>query len=96
MIREIAVLTIDPAEAEEFEKTYLEVAPVLRRQPGYIHDELLRVVEHDNEYILIVKWESVQAHKAFIDSDEFALLAEPWGLFQKKAEVRHCRTVSEG
>jgi len=95
MIKEIAVISIDPAEAEAFEKTYLEVAPVLRRQPGYLYDELLRADENDREYILIVHWDTVQDHKDFMASKDFALLADPWGPFQKKVELRHGRIVAQ-
>ncbi|TFG62346.1 MAG: antibiotic biosynthesis monooxygenase [Spirochaetales bacterium] len=94
MIKEIALLTIDPAKSDSFEKTFLEVAPVLRRQPGYLYDEFLRVVENDCEYILIVHWENVESHKAFVESDDFKLLAGPWGPFQKEAAVRHCRLIA--
>jgi heme-degrading monooxygenase HmoA len=93
MVKEVSVLTIDPKDAAAFERVFVEVAPVLRRQPGYLHDELLRVVENDFEYVLVIHWESVEAHKAFIGSSDFGLLARPWGPFQKQAVVRHCRPV---
>jgi heme-degrading monooxygenase HmoA len=94
MVKEVAIISIDPKEAKNFERIYVEVAPVIRRQPGFIHDELLRVVENDSEYALIIQWESVEAHKAFVASKEFPLVSETWGPLQKQVAVRHCRPVS--
>lgn len=89
MVKEVAFITIDPAEAEDFIRTYHEVAPVLRKQPGYIGDELLSVVEDESEYILIVQWETVEDHVTFTESADFKFLAEPWGPMQKEVMVRH-------
>jgi heme-degrading monooxygenase HmoA len=94
MVKEITLITVDPKEAGDFEKTFMEITPVIRRQPGYLYDELLRVVENDCEYMLVIHWESVESHKAFVDSDEFELVAGPWGPFQKKAVVKHCRLIT--
>jgi len=35
----------------------------------------------------------VEAHRALTDSEDFALLAGPWGPMAKEAVVRHCRRV---
>jgi heme-degrading monooxygenase HmoA len=94
MIKEVSVLTIDPETAEEFERIYKEIAPVLRRQPGYGGDELLKVVENSNEYILIIQWESVEAHTRFIEAEDFAVFAERWGPLQQQALVRHGETIA--
>jgi heme-degrading monooxygenase HmoA len=94
MVKEVALISIDPAEAEAFEKTFVEIAPVIRRQPGYIFDELLRVVENQSEYVLIIHWECVKSHKDFIDSKEFPLVSGTWGPFQKEVVVRHCRLIA--
>lgn len=89
MVKEIAVIKIDSAEAEEFVKTYHEVAPVLRKQPGFVSDELLSVAEDESEYILIVEWDRVEDHIAFTKSADFKLLEGPWGPMQKEVLVRH-------
>jgi len=47
MVKEVAVIKIDPTEAECFIRTYREVAPILRRQPGFISDELMSVLEDE-------------------------------------------------
>jgi heme-degrading monooxygenase HmoA len=94
MVKEIALIVIDPKEAREFEQTYVEVAPVLRRQPGYRSDELLRVLENEAEYVLIVEWDGAEDHENFVKSEDFHLLADPWGPFQKEIAIRHGSVVS--
>ena len=93
MVKEIAVIRIDPAEAGNFIRTYHAVAPILRRQPGFVSDELLSVVEDEREYILIVQWERVEDHSNFVKSADFKLLADPWGPMQKEVTVRHAEIV---
>jgi heme-degrading monooxygenase HmoA len=94
MVKEVAILEIDEKDQEEFERIYEEIAPIIRRQPGYHQDELLNVVENPAEYILIIKWTDVEAHQAFIDSADFPELVEKWGRLQKKATVRHGKMES--
>ena len=93
MVKEIAVIRIDPAEAGKFIRTYHAVAPILRRQRGFISDELLSVVEDKSEYILIVQWQRVEDHSNFVKSADFKLLADPWGPMQKEVLVRHAEVV---
>ena len=52
MITEVAILKIDPAESEKFERTYREVVHILQRQPGYQSDRLIRAIEYPEQYIL--------------------------------------------
>jgi heme-degrading monooxygenase HmoA len=94
MVTEVAILKIDPANASAFEQMYEEVVPVLRRQAGYQSDKLLRAIERPEEYILSVEWDSVDAHQAFIDSDEYSLMAEPFGGFVVDSGFAHYNTIS--
>ena len=94
MVTEVAVLKIDPEEARAFEKTYTEVAPVLRKQKGYISDKLMHAIERPEEYILAVEWENVEAHQAFIDSDEYSQMSGPFGDFVKESGFAHFMTVA--
>ena len=93
MVNEIAVITILPEEEQDFIETYRKVAPVIRRQPGYYSDKLMKVAENDNEYILSIIWDSVESHINFTKTEDFKLVADPWGPFQKKVTVRHGQTV---
>ena len=40
MITELAILRIDPVNAEQFENTYREVVHILKRQSGFITEKI--------------------------------------------------------
>lgn len=94
MVTEIAILTIDAKQAPEFEKMASEITPkILRKQKGYISDKLFHAIERPGEYILAVEWENVEAHKAFIASQEYALMSDPFGKFVKNSTFAHYVTT---
>jgi heme-degrading monooxygenase HmoA len=94
MVTELAIIKIDPSESESFEKMYKEVVSVLREQPGYQHDKLMRAIERPEEYLLAVEWDSVGSHQAFIDSDSYSLMSDPFGKFVKDSSFAHFNTVN--
>ena len=62
-ILELAPLQIRPGQAQEFEDAFRQAQKILRATPGYVSHELQRCLEHSNEYVLLVRWESVEAHE---------------------------------
>lgn len=62
MIMEIAHITIDPANAAEFEAAVAEAAAVLRQAEGCHGMALERVIEDPAQYRLRVQWETVDNH----------------------------------
>lgn len=95
MVTEVAILKIDPQKAKDFEKMYQEVAPILRRQEGYISDKLMHASERPEEYILAVEWADIELHKKFIASNEYALMADPFGHYVLDSGFAHYFTVAE-
>ncbi len=93
MVTELAILKIDPAEAEAFEKTYQDVVHILRRQGGYLADKLMQGVERPEEYVLAVEWESVEDHQRFIDSADYPSLDGALGKYVKEGSFAHYRTI---
>jgi len=49
-------------EAENFEAAFVDAAPIIAGSPGYIRHELQRCVETPNRYLLLVWWETLEAH----------------------------------
>lgn len=96
MIREIATLTIDPANADQFEKAVLEARPIFLAADGCHEVHLERVIELPGRYHLVVVWETVEAHtEIFRNSPAFQQwrgLASPW--FIKPPEVVHTALVA--
>jgi heme-degrading monooxygenase HmoA len=73
VILEIAPLHIRAGQSEEFERAFLKAQRIIGSSPGYISHELHRCVERTDEYVLLVRWESIEAHKTgFRKSPQYA------------------------
>lgn len=72
MIREIATLTIDPAQAEAFHAAVAQAKPLFLAAPGCLGMALERVIEDPGSYRLMVDWATLEAHTVtFRNSPEF-------------------------
>lgn len=59
MILEIAIFSIVPGKAAEFEAAYREASKVIRRAPGCGAVSLQRSIETPGRYVLHVEWPTV-------------------------------------
>jgi quinol monooxygenase YgiN len=95
MIREIATLSVDPAEAARFEAAVAEARPLFEASEDCLSFGLERVVETPGSYRLVVGWTSVEAHmEQFRASENFQkwrALAGPF--FVASPEVLHTEQV---
>lgn len=64
VILEVAPLRIRAGQAQAFENSFREAQRIISSMPGYVSHELQRCLERTDEYILLVRWESVDAHEA--------------------------------
>lgn len=62
MILEHALLNIKPGQAVEFEAAFEIAQHIIANMPGYISHELLKCIETPNQYLFLVKWESLEDH----------------------------------
>ncbi|MCB1390568.1 MAG: antibiotic biosynthesis monooxygenase [Rhodobacteraceae bacterium] len=95
MIREIANLTIDPANAAAFEAAVARAVPLFRAAPDCFGVHLERVIEEPGRYRLVVQWASVAAHtevfRASPAFQEWRALAGPF--FSEPPHVVHTEQV---
>ncbi|GAA3562797.1 antibiotic biosynthesis monooxygenase [Snuella lapsa] len=63
MILEVAILNIKEGLSEDFENNFQKAQGIISSMKGYISHELKKCLEHDNKYILLVNWESVEDHE---------------------------------
>jgi heme-degrading monooxygenase HmoA len=63
VIVEVAPLRIKPGQGTEFENAFRSAQRIIASMPGYLSHELLRCIERRDEYVLIVEWESLEAHE---------------------------------
>ena len=62
MILEVAILDIGKGTCEDFEAAFQEASPLISSIDGYISHELRRCIENPRRYILLVKWQTLEAH----------------------------------
>lgn len=95
MIFEIATLTIDPAQAQDFEAAVAKARPLFDADDGCLSFALERVIETPGSYRLVVGWTSVAAHmETFRETENFQkwrALAGPF--FKAPPEVVHTERV---
>jgi len=63
VILEIANLQVKPGEHEAFEAAFRIAQSVIASMPGYRGHELQRCIEKEGHYMLLVRWDSVEAHE---------------------------------
>jgi heme-degrading monooxygenase HmoA len=63
VILEVAPLHIRAGQADAFESSFRAAQAIISATPGYISHELQRCLERPDEYLLLVRWETVEAHE---------------------------------
>ena len=63
MILEVAPLKIRPGEAAEFEAAFGEAQAIIASMEGYLSHELNRCLERPDEYVLLVRWKTLEDHE---------------------------------
>ena len=72
MILEVAPLQVRSGQAAQFEAAFLRAQRIISAMPGYVSHELQRCLERPNEYVLLVRWQSLEAHEVgFRKSPEY-------------------------
>ena len=72
MILEAAILDVIPGKEKEFEEAFVRASPIIAGMDGYISHQLQHCLEATNRYLLLVQWETLEAHTVgFRGSPEF-------------------------
>jgi len=88
MILEVAMLTVHAGQERAFEEAMTQAAPVIASARGYLEHELRRCVETPGRYLLLVQWETLEAHtEGFRQSPAFTKWREIIGGFFAGAPV---------
>lgn len=62
MILEVAVLQIIEGQQSDFERDYKTACQYISASKGYMTHSLRKCIEKDNQYILLVEWETLEDH----------------------------------
>ena len=72
MILEMAVLQVKPGLADEFREAFRTAEPIIAGSTGYVSHSLHRCVEDPNQFLLLVRWQTLEHHtRGFRGSPEY-------------------------
>ncbi len=71
MVLEIAIFDIQQGEEKDFAAAYGQAAALVADTPGCRTMRMTRGIESPSRFVLLVEWDSVQAHEEFRASDRF-------------------------
>lgn len=63
LILEHAILDVTPERASDYERALAVALPLIAATPGFIDLEVRPCLERPGRYLLLVRWESVEAHE---------------------------------
>ena len=62
MVLELATIDIKQGTNADFEANLAQAQHVISQSAGYIGHEFQKCIERDNRYVLLIKWETLEAH----------------------------------
>ncbi|MBX3084858.1 MAG: antibiotic biosynthesis monooxygenase [Anaerolineae bacterium] len=62
MILEVVVADVKKGEGAAYEEAFRQASSLIASIPGYLSHELQRCVETPDRYVLLVRWETLEAH----------------------------------
>ncbi|MGM3307188.1 antibiotic biosynthesis monooxygenase family protein [Anabaena sp. WFMT] len=62
MILEAVMLNVKSGMESDFESTFKKAAAIISSMNGYLSHELHKCIEVKGKYLLLVKWETLEAH----------------------------------
>ncbi|MEM6320009.1 MAG: antibiotic biosynthesis monooxygenase [Bacteroidota bacterium] len=63
MILEVAILKVKVGLANNFEADFAKASQYISTIDGYVNHSLQKCIETPNQYILLVNWETLEAHE---------------------------------
>lgn len=73
MILEVAILDVKPGHETAFERDFATASVYISSIEGYVSHELQRCVEKPGRYILLARWQTLEAHTVgFRTSPQYA------------------------
>ena len=94
MVLEVAQIAVTPGNEAAFTAAYREAVAQIAASAGFGSARMLRGVESPSRFVLLVEWESVEAHEDFRASERFTAwraLIGPY--FAAPPEVEHFADV---
>jgi heme-degrading monooxygenase HmoA len=95
-IVEIATIRAHSGRGDELETALPRAVAIIKSDPGYRSAQIHRCIERPDDFVLMIVWESVEAHMAFRDKPGFkAYRQEMAGPFEQVVEFAHyCEAIT--
>lgn len=61
-VLEVAILHVIPGEQAAFEAAFGKAQDIIASMDGYLGNELQRCLEQPNQYVLLVRWRTLEDH----------------------------------
>ena len=71
MVLEVALIEVRDGAQDAFEAGYAQARDLVAATPGWRSMRMTRGIETPTRYVLLVEWDSVQAHEGFRASERF-------------------------
>ena len=62
MILEVAILNVKDGQEKQFETDFAVAGQFISTIKGYVKHSLLKCLEQNNKYMLLVDWENLECH----------------------------------
>lgn len=97
MILEVAAIQVQPGQEAEFEAAIATAYRLLAETEGYCSHILRRCMEQGDRYLLLIQWETLEAHTVnFRESERFTTWRSIIGpFFAAPPEVMHYEIVHD-
>jgi heme-degrading monooxygenase HmoA len=90
MMLEHALLRVTPGREEEFETSARLALPIFETALGCFGAEIRRQEEDGSIFLLLIRWESIEAHMAWRETDDFPRWRElTWPFYLEGPSVTH-------
>jgi heme-degrading monooxygenase HmoA len=95
MIIERAMISVTPGSEADFEAAFAKAREVVAEADGFRSVRIARGVEQPSTYLLLIEWDSVEAHmQGFRESERFTRWRELIGpYFAEPPAVEHFAPV---
>jgi heme-degrading monooxygenase HmoA len=95
MVLEVALIDVTPGQEDAFAAAYLEARQQIERAGGSRSIRMTRGIETPDRFVLLVEWDSVEAHDQFRASEGFTIWRGLIGPhFANPPRVEHFTDVS--
>ena len=72
MILEHALLNVIAGQTSNFEEDFRRAEKIITAMPGYLGHTLIRDIEKPSQYLLLVKWQTLEDHtQGFRESPDY-------------------------